>query len=254
MNNEVTPTLTLAKLYETQDQFLDAFLVYQKINKENPSQETADKMKELQNKIFNNIKSEYNEIIGKIFSPEEIRKFRILPHEDYLEMTRVEEEPENITDITESPDDPEIKIFKSEIDQKIDLSDFSSGLQFNDAAKDEPHEIKTESVDVPDQPEDELSEKVDEVTITDNNRPDQIPEQEIISDQSDDVISIEDQDDAQSLPENDSDTSLNEILKDIQSVDLNEFVNFLKETDGKESDLAEYKLSQLQEALKKFKK
>ena len=68
------------------------------------------------------------------------------------------------------------------------------------------------------------------------------------------MISIEDPDNTQSLPENDSDTSLNEILKDIQSVDLNEFVKFLKETDGKESNPAEYKLSQLQEALKKFKK
>ena len=83
MADKASPTLTLAKLYENQNQFLDALVIYQKLMKTKPSDELQNKINELKEKIFADNTLEYSHTIDKIFTTEDKKKFKILPHEQY---------------------------------------------------------------------------------------------------------------------------------------------------------------------------
>jgi hypothetical protein len=241
MSNDVTPTITLAKLYESQDQHLDAFLVYQKLNNENPSGEIADKMKDLQEKIFSNIRSEYNEVISKIFTPEERKKFRILPHEDYLEMTKVEDDSEDISDITENLQDEDTSLLNGDKKEEIDLSDLSNGVR-TDLDLNSSREIETESVDVLDQSIDNFSSPVNnDNEPTENESEEQIRNPEL-EQEKEDVSSTE----KDELP-------LKSILDEMQSIDADDFNKYLKDKEDIDIDPGELKLSQLQEILRRYR-
>ncbi|MCK4695258.1 MAG: hypothetical protein KAT74_05835, partial [Candidatus Cloacimonetes bacterium] len=60
MTDKATPTLTLAQLYENQNQFLDALVIYQKLMKTKPSDELQNKINELKEKIFADNTLEYS--------------------------------------------------------------------------------------------------------------------------------------------------------------------------------------------------
>jgi hypothetical protein len=79
MTEEITPTLTLAKLYETQNELIDAVNIYFKLNKNQNSQELEIKIQQLTNIIFENINRNYDSTISQIFSKEELRYFKIIP-------------------------------------------------------------------------------------------------------------------------------------------------------------------------------
>ena len=142
MTDKATPTITLAELYENQDQYIDALVIYKNLNKENPTEELQNKIDELKDKIFKENTLEYSTIIDKIFTEEEKRIFHILPHEQYKaykesqadlkndetypeELTAVEEdvipdeklkpETENETLEIEDPIEPEIEPEEEEI-------------------------------------------------------------------------------------------------------------------------------------------
>ena len=108
MTDKATPTITLAELYENQNQHIDALVIYKNLYKENPTEELKIKVDELKDKIFNDKTLEYSEIINKIFTPEEKIIFQILPHEQYktyteshAEMTNEETYPEELTEVKE---------------------------------------------------------------------------------------------------------------------------------------------------------
>ena len=83
MDDKAAPTITLAELYENQNQHIDALVIYKNLFKENPTDELENKIEELKIKIFQNNTMEYSSIIDKIFSEEEKRNFHILPHEQF---------------------------------------------------------------------------------------------------------------------------------------------------------------------------
>ncbi len=83
MDDKAAPTITLAELYENQNQHIDALVIYKNLFKENPTNELKNKIEELKIKIFQNNTMEYSSIIDKIFSEEEKRNFHILPHEQF---------------------------------------------------------------------------------------------------------------------------------------------------------------------------
>ncbi|MDO9577548.1 MAG: hypothetical protein Q7J16_06645 [Candidatus Cloacimonadales bacterium] len=83
MPDQINPTITLAELYEEQNQLIDALLIYQKIKSRNPSEKLEQKIEVLKKKIFAKNPENYNPIIDKIFSPEDKTRFKILSHTQY---------------------------------------------------------------------------------------------------------------------------------------------------------------------------
>lgn len=95
MENNITPTITLAKLYESQNQFIDAIQIYTKLLELNPSDEIKTKVETLTNKIYTLIVKNYNRQINTIFSKFELKYFKILPNKEFLhssETTEIEKE------------------------------------------------------------------------------------------------------------------------------------------------------------------
>ncbi|MDP8268408.1 MAG: hypothetical protein P9L97_06750 [Candidatus Tenebribacter davisii] len=83
MADKATPTITLAELYENQNQYIDALVIYKNLYRENPSEGLQNKIEELQNKIFKENTLEYSTIVDNLFTDEEKRIFHILPHDQY---------------------------------------------------------------------------------------------------------------------------------------------------------------------------
>jgi len=79
MKDDIIPTVTLAKLYEAQYQLVDAINIYSKLKMENNSEEIKERIEKLTDIIFEHINKEYDPTITEIFSPEELRYFRIIP-------------------------------------------------------------------------------------------------------------------------------------------------------------------------------
>ena len=82
MENNITPTITLAKLYESQNQLIDAIQIYTKLLELNPSDEIKTKVESLSNKIYTRIVKDYNRQINTIFSKFELKYFKILPNKE----------------------------------------------------------------------------------------------------------------------------------------------------------------------------
>ncbi|MCD4828757.1 MAG: hypothetical protein K8R90_04930 [Candidatus Cloacimonetes bacterium] len=77
------PTLTLARLYESQQQFLDALAIYRRLHQERGSEEAAEKIAELEERILSEKSLAYDTIITTIFTREELKRFKVLPHDRY---------------------------------------------------------------------------------------------------------------------------------------------------------------------------
>ena len=108
MTDKATPTITLAELYENQNQYIDALVIYKTLYKEDPTEELQNKIDELKDKIFKENTLEYSTIIDKIFTEEEKRIFHILPHEQYksykesqADLKNEETYPEELTAVKE---------------------------------------------------------------------------------------------------------------------------------------------------------
>jgi hypothetical protein len=74
------PTLTLAKLFEEQNQFFDALAAYELISQNDSSPGIREKIESLQFRILSDPNSSYDPRIEKLFSPEELAYLKILNH------------------------------------------------------------------------------------------------------------------------------------------------------------------------------
>ncbi len=81
----ITPTLTMAKLYEKQGEFTHAMGVYQMLADKDKF--ARKKVKELDKKVFANVSLRYNPLILSIFSKEQLRNLNILPDYEYKKLT-----------------------------------------------------------------------------------------------------------------------------------------------------------------------
>jgi len=82
-DKQITPTLTLAQIYDAQKQYFDAFTIYSKLYQSNPSEDIKEKMEATEKKIFTDMSFVYNELIDKIFTEEDRVKFKVLPNENH---------------------------------------------------------------------------------------------------------------------------------------------------------------------------
>lgn len=113
-NNKIAPTITLAQLYEAQQQYFDAYLTYKKIYDNNNDELIFEKMNTAERKIFEEPTLKYHHLVQGIFSANDLSLFKILPKELYEnyqksladiieEVEFIEEEfEENENDMTEA--------------------------------------------------------------------------------------------------------------------------------------------------------
>ncbi len=82
------PTLTLAKLFEEQNQFYDALAAYELISQNDASPAVRERIEALHLRILNDPNSHYDARIEKLFSPEELAYLKILHHQGFNNMAK----------------------------------------------------------------------------------------------------------------------------------------------------------------------
>ena len=92
MKNDLNPTITLAQLYESQNQIKEAIDIYKRLLKISPDDEIKEKIASLSELLLEKVGGDYSEIIRKIFSREELQYFRVIPTEIEAETISEEEE------------------------------------------------------------------------------------------------------------------------------------------------------------------
>ena len=92
MKNDLNPTITLAQLYESQNQIKEAIDIYKRLLKISPDDEIKEKIASLSELLLEKVGGDYSEIIRKIFSREELQYFRVIPKEIETETISEEEE------------------------------------------------------------------------------------------------------------------------------------------------------------------
>jgi len=115
--NNIAPTLTLAKLYESQNQYFNALQIYEQLESLGEPGMMQDDIQRVNEMIFTDSESIYHEITKKLFSLEDLRKFRIIPSEmfeSYLrsinsESEEFERELDEEIEEEEYVDEPEVK-------------------------------------------------------------------------------------------------------------------------------------------------
>lgn len=82
-----TPTLTLARLFEEQNQFFDALAAYELISQTDSSPAVRERIEALHIRILNDPSNRYDPRIEKLFSPEELAYLKILDHNGFENMS-----------------------------------------------------------------------------------------------------------------------------------------------------------------------
>ncbi len=80
------PTLTLAQLYESQNQLFDAYAVYHKLYEFKQSEEVINKLLNVRKKIMLEMNLKYSDDILKAIDLEDLKKFHILPKKKFIEL------------------------------------------------------------------------------------------------------------------------------------------------------------------------
>lgn len=89
-NTNWKPTLTLAKLFEEQNQFYDALAIYEILGQSDNSPLIREKIETLQSRILSDPNLRYDERIEKLFSPEELAYLKILNHSAFENLSRIQ--------------------------------------------------------------------------------------------------------------------------------------------------------------------
>lgn len=139
------PTLTLAKLFEEQNQFYDALAAYELISQNDTSPAVRERIEALHLRILSDPGNRYDPRIEKLFSPEELAYLKILHHQGFENMATTMEKlsegmqgPEQIFDEINDAilgDDGEIDALTDilrEIEQQAQLSLISGAADFAD--------------------------------------------------------------------------------------------------------------------------
>lgn len=80
------PTMTLAKLFEEQNQFFDALAAYELISQTDASPAIRERIEDLHVRILNDPSNRYDPRIEKLFTPEELAYLKILNHNGFENM------------------------------------------------------------------------------------------------------------------------------------------------------------------------
>jgi hypothetical protein len=83
------PTLTLARLYEQQNQFYDALAIYELLSQTDDSPAIREKIEALHGRILSDPNMRYDPRIEQLFSPEELAYLKIMNHSAFENLNRM---------------------------------------------------------------------------------------------------------------------------------------------------------------------
>lgn len=83
------PTLTLARLFEQQNQFYDALAIYELLSQSDDSPAIREKIENLQSRILSDPNMHYDRRIEQLFSPEELAYLKIMNHSAFENLNRM---------------------------------------------------------------------------------------------------------------------------------------------------------------------
>jgi len=134
-----TPTLTLAKLYEEQNQFYDALAAYELISQHDASPAVRQKVESLQARILGDTNLKYDARIEQLFSPEELAYLKILNHAGFENLARAQQQiRQGVEDVLVFDDDetlPNVLSPADELQQMLQEIDHKAVKQPDQAAK-----------------------------------------------------------------------------------------------------------------------
>lgn len=237
MTDKAKPTITLAELYENQNQYIDALVIYKNLYKENPAEKLQSKVDELKDKIFNGNTLEYSEIINEIFTAEEKRFFHILPHEQYqayaesqTELNNEETYPEELTEVKK---------------EEVSHEEFAPE-EIAPAENDKPEIAEKETIEIYDELEDDISLEIDEDVL------DNLGENETLTEEKEEVIDtkkIEQSEDSEAeiepIVKPQEKNNVLDLLTKLSKLKPDIVERVLKENVGADTSISEIKLSDL---------
>ena len=116
------PTLTLAKLYEEQNQFFDALAAYELISQTDSSPAVRERIEALHLRILNDPGNRYDPRIERLFSPEELAYFKILNHQGFENMAKAMEKMNEGMDIADFGLEQELEEIMSDPEELDSMS------------------------------------------------------------------------------------------------------------------------------------
>ncbi len=97
----LAPTMTLAQLYESQNQLFDALAVYSRLLTERNDPDIRERLEAVQQRILGDDKLHYDPRLTRLFDEEERKRLKILPQDRYEKllssMQQQEEEQEELS-------------------------------------------------------------------------------------------------------------------------------------------------------------
>ena len=132
VEKKITPTLTLAQLYDAQKQYFDSFLIYHQLYQENKTEDLKSRLDNAQAKIFTDNNLTYNDTINIIFNDEDKMFFKIIPENQY----------KNYKAAVQSLNAEEIELQEEEFDEEIFEMDGAEEIE-EEFIQDFNQEIKT---------------------------------------------------------------------------------------------------------------
>ena len=138
MEKKITPTLTLAQLYEAQKQYFDAFTIYNILYQSNPSEEILNKKNSVEKRIFNDSNLEYNKIIDLIFTLKDKENFKILPSSKFSNFKEAMEN-DNYEIIVFEPDE-----FVEQPEEDYETEEISDEYKTSNLMASEEHHLELE--------------------------------------------------------------------------------------------------------------
>lgn len=132
--NEIAPTLTLAKLYESQNQLFDALAIYDYLMGISPRDDIRQNRETLLDKIFSEDKLKYHPLITDLFGQDELKYFNIIPKDKYQTYIQTYKSGTNL----KFPDELEIEddetheneiIPNEELDAEVEIENLKKQVQ-----------------------------------------------------------------------------------------------------------------------------
>lgn len=80
---EVGPTLTLAQLYESQNQYYDALAIYEKLYSQRKDPQILERLERVRKRLLGEMSAIHDQLMEVIFTLAEMEKFRIIPEEKF---------------------------------------------------------------------------------------------------------------------------------------------------------------------------
>ncbi len=125
------PTITLARLFESQEQYVEALALYHILYNKFHDDSLLEKINEMKDEVFSNNEADYHKLLSSIFSQEDRERLGILPHEqaqDYLSTLEQFKERKRTKPVPESIEKTEKDETKQEETIQVEFSQILEDL------------------------------------------------------------------------------------------------------------------------------